>query len=138
VLHLSKTTDSSFFSFLLPRNFLHRHAFRLAELQKVQVHQQSLKPLPTMLVTIDEKLSAIKAINEEKESVDTTLNLINAIQATGVDPLHNYTLHYYYYGRSGEGNHISILNPAAILDVIKSQFETRQQELIAKATELMK
>jgi hypothetical protein len=95
-----------------------------------------------MLTTIEEKLSAIKAINEEKDLIDKELTFIIAITESK----------FHYNGilfccTNSEG-HLEVEQsepfdlPTHVilkcLHEIKSYYESRQQTLIESAEQLMK
>lgn len=85
-----------------------------------------------MLTTIEEKLSAIKAINEEIHLMDTYLARLATIET----PVHG---HVNYFVKDEVK---SFLVPVAItpgLNILLNEYyTTRRDQLIAKATELMK
>lgn len=87
-----------------------------------------------MFDTIEEKLSAIKAINEEKDSCDVAISeLINfRNQITAVDSISvhaDLTSFDFNVPKHVVGQ---------ILDILEEYHESRRKELIVKAEELMK
>jgi propanediol dehydratase small subunit len=85
-----------------------------------------------MLTTIEQKLSAIKAINEEKENVEKQIERIEAqiIKVNGIVSV-----------RATDMDE-SIVVPesvvAGVYNLMHSAYSARRQELIDQATELMK
>jgi hypothetical protein len=83
-----------------------------------------------MLNTIEQKLSAIKAINEQKEVADRS---IAALQDYDLNPGITPTM-------SWKDRTVTIPDAAKaeIFHILKRSFEVQKAELIEKATELMK
>jgi hypothetical protein len=87
-----------------------------------------------MLNTIEQKLSAIRAINEEKDSVDKAVSFAS-------NNLHPSSPVYLDW-KDNNNTTFRILIPdgakSEIFKSVLSAYQARQKELIAQATELMK
>lgn len=81
-----------------------------------------------MLSNTEQKLSALKAINEEKETID---NLLEALEA----PIGTLTISY-----PKETNQFIVSGPPAdkVNGILKEHYTRRRAELISKANEIMK
>jgi hypothetical protein len=84
-----------------------------------------------MLNTIEQKLSAIKAINEEKDKVDTQLESLATIPVDGSA----LSVKLDYDEWQVEVPPVAL---RSVIKTIKQAYELRKQELISSAENLMK
>jgi len=89
-----------------------------------------------MLTTIEEKLSAIKAINEEKDLIDRELTNVFAI----IESKNVYTHILFCLPDIDEPEPFYLPTHVIMkcLHEVKSYYESRQQTLIASAEQIMK
>lgn len=96
-----------------------------------------------MLTTIEDKLSAIKAINEEKEFVEDTIRKISLIEATNDKIIPTVKFALLEFGIDGSKEVIVELSVPfqfayPFLNQIEAWYFNRKEELIEKAKQLMK
>jgi hypothetical protein len=83
-----------------------------------------------MLNTIEQKLSAIKAINEQKENCDRDLT---ALQDIKLSPEKEYFINW-------QGGSVAIPDESKmeIIDAVRLTIHAKREKLIIQATELMR
>jgi len=85
-----------------------------------------------MLTTIEQKLSAIRAINEQKDTVDLMVNRIEKLcAAIPLDQLIEVSI-------VGHVVNVPGVQLIMLLGDVKQHYEQQRQELITKAETLMK
>ena len=85
--------------------------------------------------TIEEKLAAIKEINEAKDKVDAELSACTSVLAKNDPEVH---VVIQFQGHNCEFNYVSKQLVNSMIEVFQRDLLARQQDLIERAQELMK